>query len=159
MKKIIIGIIVSILVVACIVIICIFAFGNTRPNDTINNPQQQGAKQVDYDLSAMGKSMAYSTVVNVKENPLGYIGKTFKVSGVYKASFYDVTQQYYHYILIIDSTACCQTAIEFVYNGKTYPTDFPSIDANITIEGTFGSYQEEDITYYCIFVTSLTVIN
>lgn len=107
---------------------------------------------VDYDLTTMGSDMVYATVYQLMVNPDEYVGKTFKMNGLYYASYYEPTSKYYNYCIIKDAMACCAQGLEFLCEDKsyTYPDDYPAENAQITVTGTFETYQEEDDTnLYC----------
>jgi hypothetical protein len=108
--------------------------------------------QVDYDLTTMGSDMVYATVYQLMVNPDEYVGKTFKMNGLYCPSYYEPTSKYYNYCIIKDAMACCAQGLEFVCEDKsyTYPYDYPAENAQITVTGTFETYQEEgDTSLYC----------
>ncbi len=89
--------------------------------------------------------------------PEEYMGKTVRVSGLYFASYYSVTELYYHYCIISDATACCASGLEFVRSDDSYryPEDYPEDYTEIVVVGTFGSYEEQGITYYCLLDATL----
>lgn len=50
--------------------------------------------------------------------------------------------------IISDATACCAQGIEFVWRGEhAYPSDYPPLDTEITVTGTFDTYFEDDYMY------------
>ena len=100
---------------------------------------------VDIDLSKMSTTMMYSYLSNMIENPDNYIGKTVKAKGVHDSFTDENTNITYHAILIYDSTTCCSQALEFILPEDT---NYPAKNKNITIEGTFGTYNEGSNTYY-----------
>ncbi len=119
-----------------------------QEEDYIDEPDST----VDIDLTALNKNMVYATVNNMVLNPDEYLGKSIKAKGPYKPLFYDVTGNYYHYILIEDALACCQSGLEFIWDeGKhVYPDEYPAEDKMIEIVGHLACYEEEDYTYYYI---------
>ncbi len=112
---------------------------------------------VDYDLTTMSASMVYTTIYNMLVDPDSYTGKTVRMSGQYYASYYDVTDQYYNYCIIADATACCSQGMEFLLSDEscTYPDDFPEDYTEITVVGTFGTYEELGYTYACLMESSI----
>ena len=119
-----------------------------------------GAKRgADVDLTEMSSTMVYAEVYNIMTNPDEYMGKTIKMSGLYYASYYDLTDLYYHYVVVEDATACCAQGLEFVWDGEhAYPDDYPEEQTNIEVAGVFGSYDELGRTYYFITVGEINVI-
>lgn len=107
---------------------------------------------IDYDLTLMGSDMVYATVYQMMVDPETYIGKTFRITGTYYPVYVDATGKYYHYCIIQDATACCAQGMEFVWDdgSHVYPDEYPEENAEITVTGTFETYQEEnDQNLYC----------
>lgn len=126
--------------------------------DTAN--QQGDAGEVDVDLTALSATMVYAEVYNMMTAPEAYMGKTVKMRGQYYASYYEVTDNYYHYVIIADATACCQQGIEFIWNGDhQYPQDYPDDNTQIEVTGIFGSYEELGYTFYYLSTDAITVVD
>lgn len=54
----------------------------------------------------------------------------------------------YYACVIADATACCSQGLEFVLEGDyTYPDDYPELGTDITVVGTFDTYDENGQTY------------
>ena len=123
-------------------------FAGCAGNDT------KTADEIDVDLTVLSSTMVYAEVNNIMTNPDDYMGKTIKVQGYYNASYYDVTDNYYHYVIIQDAVDCCAQGIEFILTGGDfkYPDDFPEILDFIEITGVFDNYDELDKTYYYLNV-------
>lgn len=128
-------------------ITCIFAFfvcfsfvacKNNPDNTSGDNPT------IDVDLSQMSTTMMYSYVTNMIEKPSEFEGKYVKAKGIHQSFTDDTTNITYHAILIYDSSTCCSQALEFVLEDET---NYPALDETITIEGTFGTYNEGGNTY------------
>ena len=114
---------------------------------------------VDVDLTRLSSIMVYSEVYNMVTSPDDYMGKTVKMKGLYYASYYDETDQYYHYIIIEDATECCQQGLEFIWSGThNYPEDYPEDGTEVEVNGVFGSYEELGITYYYIAVEDIIIL-
>ncbi|MCD7981861.1 MAG: hypothetical protein LUF32_06050 [Clostridiales bacterium] len=109
-------------------------------------------ENVDYDLTEMSSDMVYATVYDMMANPSEYTGKTFRMNGSYYSFYYEATDQYYHYCIVADATACCSQGLEFVWGdgSHAYPDEYPEEYAEVTVTGTFETYREEgDDTLYC----------
>lgn len=107
-----------------------------------------GADDIDIDLTALSSTMVYSEVYNMMYTPDKYIGKTIKMKGQF--SYYEdpETKKQYFSCIIADATACCSQGIEFVLTGKhDYPNDYPKINSEITVAGTFHVYEENGYKY------------
>ncbi len=100
---------------------------------------------VDYDLTTMNADMVYATIYQMMMCPKNYIGKTFRIEGLYYAAYYEPTGQYYHYCIIQDATACCTQGLEFVWDDGThvYPNEYPKDNTEIIVEGTLETYKEK----------------
>ena len=115
---------------------------------------------VDLDLTMLSGTMVYSLVYNIMTYPDDYVGKVIKMSGSYSASFYDATDMYYHYLLIEDAMACCQSGLEFYWSGEhSYPVDYPADQAKIELVGVYESYDELGATYYRLRVDDIDVLS
>lgn len=115
----------------------------------VNN---QASGEVDYDLTVMSKDMVYATVYQMLADPETYVGKTFRINGLYYGAYYEPTAKYYHYCVIQDATACCAEGFEFVWDdgSHVYPDEYPQENAMITVQGVFEIYQDEgDNKLYC----------
>lgn len=107
-----------------------------------------GSGSIDVDLTALSTTMIYSEVSNMMTAPDDYIGKTVKMTGTMAAYYDETIDEYYQACVIADATACCQQGLEFKLKGnKTYPDDYPAVDSEITVVGTFNTYEENGMTY------------
>ena len=56
--------------------------------------------------------------------------------------------QIYFACIIADATACCSQGLEFVLAGEhIYPDDYPELGSEITVVGTFQTYEENGYMY------------
>jgi hypothetical protein len=87
--------------------------------------------------------MAYSEVYNMMVSPNNYTGKIAKRNGAF-AYFEDPeTKKQYFACIIADATACCSQGVEFILTGEhTYPNDYPELNSEITVTGTFETYEK-----------------
>ena len=153
----------SVLLLICFVAVSVAGCGDKgaaqpgNSNSEKQNAPVAAAKSVDVDLTALSSTMVYAEVVNILSNPGDYMGKIIRMNGLYYASYYDVTDLFYHYVIIQDATACCAQGLEFMLSGdKTYPEDYPDDEANIEVVGVFGSYDELGSTYYYLTVDDIS---
>lgn len=125
---------------------------NGDPSAMPQGTEVQSADEVDYDLTAMSSDMVYATVYQMMVDPDTYIGKTFRMDGLYYGSYYEPTAQYYHYCIIQDATACCAQGMEFVWGdgSHVYPDEYPAENAKVIVQGVFETYREDgDSNLYC----------
>lgn len=128
-----------------------------QENDVTGKTNADAGDGVDYDLTQMGSDMVYATVYQMMVSPKQYEGKTFRIRGKFVVTYYEPTAKNYYYCLIQDATACCAQGMEFVWEdgSHTYPDEYPAEEAEIVVEGTFETYQEEgDDNLYCRLVNA-----
>lgn len=102
-----------------------------------------GPDTVDVDLTQLSSTMVYSEVYAMMYEPEQYMGKTIKMNGLFSA-FEGITGQIYYSCIVQDATACCAQGLEFELNSSyTCPDDYPEPGAEITVVGTFDTFQEE----------------
>ena len=119
-------------------------------------PPPDAPAKADVDLTRLSSTMVYAEVANIMSDPIKYIGKVIKMRGPYAASYYDETEMYYHYVIIEDAAACCQSGLEFIWEGDhSYPDEYPERDTVIELIGEFKSYDELGRTYYYIAVKDI----
>ncbi len=148
----------KILLVICFLLLLVACDGNKKSPSNNKDSNEVDVfynytnAKVDYDLSAMNSTMVYSQVYNMLNNPSEYYDKTFRVSGTYANSYYEKTDQYYHYIVINDALACCNQGIEFVWKGNHSLSDYPTNGEEIIIRGKFSYYYELGVKYDCLII-------
>ena len=105
------------------------------------------------DLSAMSTTMAMAQLTAMQNEPDSFLGQTIKMRGTFAVG-YGETRNYY-YCLIADATACCQQGLEFLWNGHTFPDDYPEPGSEIIIEGVFDTYLEDGYEYMQLINASM----
>ena len=124
--------------------------GNENVEAESVNPEDQTT--VDYDLTQMSSDMVYATVYQLMMDPDKYVGKIFKVDGLYYSGQGEETGKVYHYCVIKDALACCAQGLEFVVEDESDSdtVEYPEEETEIEIKGTFETYKESgDDTLYC----------
>lgn len=113
------------------------------------------------DLTLLGSSMVYGEVFSMVNYPEQYLNKQVKVAGAYFPSYYEETDKYYHYVVIADATACCQSGLEFIWLGheEEYPENYPKDGDTIIFTGIYKKYEELGKTYYYLEVESLEILD
>lgn len=138
-------------------LLCLSAAGCSGKASAANASDR--GEGVDVDLTKLSSTMVYAEVFNIMSSPDDYMGKTVRMSGPYYASYYDKTDQYYHYVVVEDATSCCAQGLEFIWNGDhAYPDDFPDEATKIEVTGVFDSYDELGKTYYFLSVDDLSTL-
>ena len=128
--------------------------------DEDEKPLGEADPNVDIDLTVLTANMVYAEVYNMMMNPDEYLGKTIKVSGPYFPLYYDVMDNYYHYVMIEDALACCENGMEFIWDegSHVYPDEYPKEDDMIEISGELKCYEEEGYIYYYLDIDEYTLL-
>lgn len=108
----------------------------------------QSADGIDVDLTKLSSTMVYSEVYNMLYTPDDYIGKTVKMNGAFAYYEDPETKEQYFACIIADAMACCSQGLDFIPTDEyTYPDDYPELNAEITVTGTFEIYEKNGIQY------------
>ena len=114
----------------------------------ITSKPAQSADGIDVDLTKLSSTMVYSEVYNMMVSPDNYTGKTVKMNGAFAYYEDPETKKQYFACIIADATACCSQGLEFILTGEhTYPNDYPELNSEITVTGTFETYEENGYNY------------
>ena len=110
--------------------------------------EKQADPDVDLDLTALSSTMVYSEVFNMIMDPEAYTGQTIKMDGNCSVFTDEETGKTYYACIVKDATACCSQGLEFVLDESLYTAaDYPADGDEITIKGTFSSYNEGEYMY------------
>ena len=129
-------------------------FSNTPAQNQADPADSAAATGIDVDLTALSSTMVYSEVYNMMVSPESYVGKAVKMRGqfaLYQAVDENgnlIPDQIYFACVIADATACCSQGLEFILAGEhSYPDDYPELGTEITVVGTFQTYEENGYMY------------
>ena len=88
--------------------------------------------------------MVYATVFQITNHPEDYVGKTFRIEGIFSSSYADTLDRYFYYCIIKDALACCAQGLEFVLSDSENRSidDYPAEGTEIIVEGTLETYTE-----------------
>ncbi len=112
------------------------------------NTQEEIIDEDTVDLTILSSTMVYAEVYNMLMNPSDYIGKTVRMEGEFIVLSDDTGENIYPACIIYDATACCAQGIEFVLGEDAiYPDDYPELNSEIVVVGTFETYDEYGIEY------------
>ena len=121
----------------------------TLPLETA--PSKDTGESAFVDLTALSSTMVYSEVYNMMMTPENYIGNVVRMHGLcstFESAAVDGQEaRVYYTCIIFDATACCSQGIEFVLAGDPGAESYPPVDAEITVTGTFQTYDENGILY------------
>ena len=109
-------------------------------------------EEIDFDLTEMSSDIVYATIFQLMVAPEQYEGKTFKIKGIFYATYRDSVQKNCFYCIVQDAMACCAQGMEFVWGDGShiYPDEYPEANAEVVVEGTLETYREDgDDTLYC----------
>ena len=105
----------------------------------------QDLPQVDFDLSAMSRTVMYAQVYDMIYNPDQYLGKTVRILGPVDQYDEEETGQTHYVCLIQDATACCTQGIEF--EPEDADTVVPPKDSTVLVSGTFDTFMNGPFLY------------
>ena len=90
--------------------------------------------------------------------PAHYNGKKIRVRGTFSSFIPNGKTERAYMVVVSDELACCQQGIEFkLSRGCSYPKDYPPLDSEIEIIGTFILTQtEEGYDYFYIACDEIT---
>lgn len=101
------------------------------------DPQKAPTVSVDLDLTTLSSTMVYAEVFNMVMSPDDYIGKTIRMTGIFKVYQDPETKQVYCGVIVKDATACCAQGFNLIMSEeRSYPQDYPAPEAEITVVGT-----------------------
>ena len=111
----------------------------------------------DIDLTKMSVTMIYSQIFNMLIMPEEYVDKTIKVKGAFEIYPNEQGKIDFFTLTVMDATACCKEGIDFIWAGNhTYPDDYPEEGQEITITGSYKSFENEDgVTRNYLLVSAL----
>lgn len=111
----------------------------------------------DLDLTKMSVTMIYSQIFNMLIMPEEYVDKTIKVKGAFEIYPNEKGEIDFFTLTVMDATACCKEGIDFIWSGNhTYPDDYPKEGQEITITGSYKSFENEDgVTRNYLLVSAL----
>ena len=146
------------------------ASDETTPETSVPEPEQtqpaeglpdyepaQASGEPDVDLTTLSSTMIYSEVYNMMYEPDRYLGKRIKMNGQFAVYENPNTGAVYTACIITDATACCSQGLEFVLAGEhNYPADYPERGTEITVVGTFQTYEENGYTDYHLADAEMT---
>lgn len=137
--------------------------------EDVKDPEKTDAREetqeIDVDLTQLSSTMVYSEVYNMMYTPQDYVGKTVKMNGAFNLYCQRTDENgqpnfdypIYYACVIADATACCTQGLEFVLDGNfTYPDDYPELGRDITVTGTFETYEEAGDTYCHLVNATMT---
>ena len=111
---------------------------------------RNGTDGIDIDITVLSSTMVYSVVYCMVTAPDDYIGMVVKMNGQFTYYCDEQSGNEYYACIIQDATACCSQGIEFVLADSedyNYPDDYPVPGEEITVTGTFDTYEENGYTY------------
>ncbi len=112
---------------------------------------EEKSSDVDLDLTTLTSTMVYSEVFNMMMEPDSYVGKSVRISGTCNIYIDPNTKNVYYSCIVKDATQCCAQGLEFVLDPDKYSdADYPAMDDEITVTGTFATYEEGDRQYLTI---------
>lgn len=121
-------------------------------------PVEVAETNFDVDLTGLSSTMTYAEVYNITNNPAAYLGKSMKLSGMYYYSHDEASDEYSHFVLISDVSACCEQGVEFVI-ADMKPDDYPSYGDQIEIAGVFSDYVDGGVNYCRVEASAMKLLS
>jgi len=123
-------------------------FGEADASKLLSARSMPGEGGIDLDLASMSGTVVYSQVFQMMTTPEAYVGATIRIRGDLDYFKDEETNREYFAAIIQDATACCAQGIEFVWKGQhSYPRDYPPLGTELTVTGTFDTYEENGNQY------------
>jgi uncharacterized membrane protein YcgQ (UPF0703/DUF1980 family) len=110
---------------------------------------------VDIDLTKLSSTLVYSEVYNMMNTPDQYFGKKIRMKGNNSIFIDEATNLAYYSCVVQDATACCANGIEYELTGAGSLDEYPEDGKEITVTGTFSSYEENGAYYLVLSDASL----
>lgn len=112
---------------------------------------------IDVDLTTLSSTMVFAEVSAMVRSPENYLGKTVRMQGPLMA--YEANPalgvDYFYTVVIQDATACCQTGLEFVWDGGT----LPETGTELLVTGTFEEYDCGGLPSYHVVARSVETLS
>ena len=129
---------------------------DTEEADSAEDSEILADSSVDLDLTSLSSTLIYAEVSNMMMEPLEYEGKTVKMEGICGTYQDPNTGKKYYACIIQDATQCCAQGREFVLDDDKYTeSDYPAQGEEITVKGTFATYQENGGQYLTMLDSQL----
>ena len=130
-------------------------------NNTGGNQTASREITIDLDLVEMGHELAHAESANVFENPHEYIGKVFRIRGVFESTHWEEEDYYFHDIVLDGSDDYPAKYYEIFLvpgrNGETLP--YPEEGEYVELIGTFEIYEYAEHDLPRLVVTEYTVLS
>lgn len=118
----------------------------TAPAET-RPPCPFDSADADVDLTGSA-TVAFAALYAMMEEPEAYMGKTVCLHGTFSTYVDPLSGNRFYGCVITDVTACCTQGIEFdPAENYTYPEGFPQNKEEITVFGTFDTYEKNGYTF------------
>ncbi|MCL2639037.1 MAG: hypothetical protein FWD48_11790 [Oscillospiraceae bacterium] len=134
--------------------LCLMLISGCTENGGSENPPEVDADMsvdvdVDVDFTKLSSTMVSAQMDIIMQNMQAYVGQTMKIRGNYYPLFWEVNNEFLHFI-IIECSSGCDKLFEFVWNGEhIYPDDYPPEGTFIELPGVFG-VDEEGFPYLAV---------
>ncbi|MBR0413422.1 MAG: hypothetical protein IJI47_07675 [Eubacterium sp.] len=117
----------------------------------------KAAAKIDYDLSGVSETVAYSQVYDMIMKPDDYRGKTVKVKGEFEYADDELNGDTHYSCIVSDTKGCCKQGIEFATKEDMDFADYPVIFSKIEVTGTFDTYNIGNSEAQCVILKDATI--
>ncbi len=126
---------------------------NTVNAETVSKSSEE-LGIIDYDFTELNYIMVAGQVFSMMYHPKDFVGKTFKIVGVYEYNFIENFEQEFTTIVVNDAEGCCPQGIPIeLREGVTVP----EFAQNIIVEGVYAEEKIGELSNYYIDVFSLEI--
>ena len=140
-----------IILIACTTLTACRSKQEVQPQQTM-----EAKESIDIDLTLLSSTLVYSQVFQMIVSPEDFMGKTIKIHGLCTCYHSELANKDYYSCYVQDAAACCSQGIAFTLNDSyAFPGDYPENNEEITLIGTFGTYQEGKYSYPMILNAAL----
>lgn len=124
---------------------------SSEPTSQISSAEitaETDERQIDIDLTPLSGAMVYAELYNIFGEADKNVGKVIKMTGQFDMYEDTSTGERSYGCVVTDVGACCVQGLEFLpREDYCYPQDFPQVNSEITVTGTFETFVENGIAY------------
>lgn len=140
-----------------VIVLCLFniLLSGCFKNLPGKKASDSGKPKVDIDFTKMNYNMVSAKLFNVLIDSEKYLGKSIRFRGQYFVTEEESVGQQMHSVLIYDSTACCQTGLQFELSEGL---DYPAEKTEIEITGKLAYREVNSMDYYYVACNDISIM-
>jgi len=110
---------------------------------SIHNQPKQESNFID--ISGLSADETYECFYNISQNPQLYVGKDFRVKGLFYSEEQEITGERLYYVVAVNSDGMYLPMDIVPIEGSVYPDDFPQNETEVCLEGTITAFEDETV--------------